>query len=207
MSGARCTRRPRSMLRFVRIRSSQARRLVPGWKERHERNARAYASCIRSSASSRVDTSLLATRYTWSARSSASSSKRTRSRASSASFLGSASGVVSPIAATLAIVSVSLWNARGRLVIPVSGRAAAGAAAHGRLRLDRFELAGAALGHRGQDRLAIGLLVVPLQQHLAHQVRVRELEALVAAQRAREAADAALAADAADLDRLGASHL
>ena len=66
--------------------------LVPGWKERHERNALAYVSCIKSSASSRVDTSLLATRYTWSASSSASSSKRTRSRASSASLLASTSG-------------------------------------------------------------------------------------------------------------------
>ena len=37
----------------------------------------------------------------------------------------------------------------------------------------------------------------------AHQVRVRGLEPLVAAERAREAADAALAANAADLDRLG----
>ena len=74
--------------------------------------------------------------------------------------------------------------------------------------LDRFELPEAGPGHRGQDRLAVGLLVVPLELHLAHQVRVRELEALVPAQRAGEAADAALAADAADLDRLGASgHL
>src|SRR5262245_46938012 len=40
------------MLRFVRIRSSHARRFVPGWYCCHERKARAYVSCIRSSASS-----------------------------------------------------------------------------------------------------------------------------------------------------------
>ena len=57
--------------------------------------------------------------------------------------------------------------------------------------LDRFLLPKAGLGHRGEDRVAVGPLVVPLQQHLAHQVRVRGLEALVTAQRASEAADAA----------------
>ena len=60
--GARCARRPRSMLRFVRMRSSQARRFVPGVYERQLRNARAYVSCIRSSASSREPTSCRATR-------------------------------------------------------------------------------------------------------------------------------------------------
>ena len=41
------------MFRLVRIRSSQARRFVPGVYECQLRNARAYVSCIRSSASSR----------------------------------------------------------------------------------------------------------------------------------------------------------
>ena len=37
------------------MRRSQARRFVPGVNERQLRNARAYVSCTRSSASSRVD--------------------------------------------------------------------------------------------------------------------------------------------------------
>src|SRR6266498_3539369 len=65
-----------------------------------ETYARAYVSCIRSSASSREPTRCRATRKTWSDRSSASSSKRTRSRASSAMRLVSA-WVGSLTAATL----------------------------------------------------------------------------------------------------------
>ena len=55
-SGVRCSRRPRSTLRFVRIRRSQARRFVPGVYDCQLRNALAYVSCTRSSASSRVAT-------------------------------------------------------------------------------------------------------------------------------------------------------
>src|SRR5215210_753022 len=71
MSGVRWTLRPRSMLRFVRIRKSHARRFVPGWNDRQLRKARAYVSWTRSSASSREPTSRRATPYTWSDRSRA----------------------------------------------------------------------------------------------------------------------------------------
>jgi hypothetical protein len=50
------------MLMLVRIRSSQARMFVPGWNERQLRKARAYVSCISSSASSRDDARWRATR-------------------------------------------------------------------------------------------------------------------------------------------------
>src|SRR5829696_10356459 len=53
------------------------------------------------------------------------------------------------------------------------------------------------------DRLTARPLVVPRDHDLPHQVRVRRLEPLVAAQRTRQPAHAALAAHAADLDRLG----
>ena len=92
------------------MRSSHARRFVPGVNERQLRNARAYVSCIRSSASSREPTRCRATRKTWSDRSSASSSKRTRSRASSAMRLASVC-VGSLMAATLtnALVFARTW--------------------------------------------------------------------------------------------------
>src|SRR5215208_3327296 len=106
MSGARCERRPRSMFRFVRMRSSHARRFVPDVYCRQLRNARAYVSWTRSSASSREPTRRLATRYTWSESSSASSSKRTRSRASVARRRAS-SGRVSLIRAT---VPALIWR-------------------------------------------------------------------------------------------------
>ena len=61
----------------------------------------------------------------------------------------------------------------------------------------------AAARQRGEQVVATRLLVVPGERDLAHQVRVRLLEARVVAQRHGEAADAALAADAGHLDRLG----
>ena len=61
-------------------------------------------------------------------------------------------------------------------------------------------------GHFRQQRLAVGLVVVPREDDFAHQVRVRELEAVVSSEGAREAADAALAADPAHLKRLGLRH-
>src|SRR5512133_2499257 len=72
--------------------------------------------------------------------------------------------------------------------------------------LDLLERPEPCFGHRGQDRVAVGSLVVPLELDLTHQVRVREPEPLVAPQRSGEPADAALAADAADLDRLGSGR-
>jgi len=68
--------------------------------------------------------------------------------------------------------------------------------------LDRLDLAEAALREGCKERLAIRSLVVPAEDDLAHQVRVRELESLLASEHRREAADAPLAADPADLDRL-----
>ena len=56
--------------------------------------------------------------------------------------------------------------------------------------------------HRGDERVAIGALVVPLKGHVPHQRRVGELQAFVALQGGSEPHHAALAADAADLDRL-----
>ena len=50
-------------------------------------------------------------------------------------------------------------------------------------------------------------LLVPLERHLAHEVGVRVLDALVPAQSAREATDAPLAAHAAHHDRLGRHHV
>src|SRR5205085_3759142 len=85
----------------VRMRSSHARRFVPGVYDRHDRNARAYVSCTSSSASSREFERCRATRYTWSERPSASSSKRTRSRASAAMPRAFVSGVISATAATV----------------------------------------------------------------------------------------------------------
>src|SRR6185312_2754386 len=49
--------------------------------------------------------------------------------------------------------------------------------------------------------VAGGALVVEAERHLAHEIRVRELEPLVTFERLREPHHAALAADAADLDR------
>src|SRR5215207_1608235 len=71
---------------------------------------------------------------------------------------------------------------------------------------DRLEQAEACLRHRGEDRFPVGALVVPFELDLAHQVRVRELEAVVTAQGAGKPTDAALAADAADLDGFGSSR-
>src|SRR5215204_908174 len=90
------------MFKFVRMRRSQARRFVPGVKDCQLRNARAYVSCIRSSASSLDRETPRATRYTWSASASASSSNLTRLRAPSASRRASFEEV-SLIPATLAI--------------------------------------------------------------------------------------------------------
>src|SRR5438105_7362506 len=64
------------------------------------------------------------------------------------------------------------------------------------------DLAEAGAGERREQRLAVRPLVVPAEDDLPHEVRVRELEALLAAQGARQAADATLAADPAHLDRL-----
>src|SRR5207302_2721727 len=58
------------------------------------------------------------------------------------------------------------------------------------------------LREAGEDRVAVGALVVPFQVHLTHQVGARLLEPRVPLKRAREPADAALAADSTDLDRL-----
>src|SRR5581483_12132190 len=64
-------------------------------------------------------------------------------------------------------------------------------------------LAKASLREPPEQRLPARLLVVPGERDLAHQVRVRVLEPVLALERAREAHHAVLAADAADLDRLG----
>lgn len=61
----------------------------------------------------------------------------------------------------------------------------------------------AAAGQRGDQIVTTRLLVVPRERDLAHQVRVRLLEAGVVAERCGEAADTAFAADAGHLERLG----
>ena len=65
--------------------------------------------------------------------------------------------------------------------------------------LDDLELAEPGLRHRRDERIARGLLVVPGERDLPHQVRVRALETVVAAQRRGEPVDAPLAADARDV--------
>src|SRR3954449_11674478 len=160
------------MFRFVRMRSSHARRFVPGVYERHDLNARAYVSWTSSSASSRDPLRCRATRKTWSASASASSSKRTRSRASVAILVAS-----SVITATVTKSTCSSCGA-----FPVG-------------KLDDRDLAEAGLRHHGEQVVPGRLLVVPRERHLAHEVRVRALEALVPGQRGGESVDAALAAD------------
>ena len=64
----------------------------------------------------------------------------------------------------------------------------------------------AGLAQRGEQGFAVGALVVPGERQLAHQVRARGLEAVVAGQRRSDAIDATLAADPADLNRLGLQH-
>src|SRR5512145_2871630 len=70
----------------------------------------------------------------------------------------------------------------------------------------RGNLVEAGAGQRGDDRLPRGLLVVPLERDLSHEVRVRVLDPLVPAESAGEPADAALAAHARDLDGGARSH-
>src|SRR4026207_1767803 len=60
------------------------------------------------------------------------------------------------------------------------------------------DFGGAGPGERRGGLVLRGLPVVPFECYLAHEVRVRVLDALVTAQRAGEPPDAALAADAAD---------
>src|ERR687891_2729883 len=67
----------------------------------------------------------------------------------------------------------------------------------------RHGRAKAPAGERLEDDLPGRLPVVPRQPHLAHEVRARRLEPLVAAQDAGEPGHAPLAPDPAHLDRLG----
>src|SRR4051812_11835002 len=64
------------------------------------------------------------------------------------------------------------------------------------------DLAEPGVRHRREQFLTRGSLVIPGKRDLAHEVRVRGLEALVPAERAGKPVDAALAADAAHLNRL-----
>src|SRR5579883_986518 len=172
------------MLRFVRMRSSHARRFVPGVNERHERNALAYVSWTRSSASSFDPTMWRATRYTWSASSSASSSKRTRARESEASLRAELSAASVKVVAT-----IDARTGGGARLFPASGNPG--------------ELAEAAARERVEQRLARRALVVPREPHLAEQVRGRVEQPVVPLEDAAEPHDALLAADAGHLDRLG----
>src|SRR5262249_18701224 len=119
----------------------------------------------RSSASSREETSRRATRYTWSERSRASSSKRTRSRASAANRRDSVSCVVSGTRATLAAVSQALQRrGSGWLFRAVDAQRAATdpIAKRFRLRLGRDELTPPG-GSGGIDRsevLALGFEIL-----------------------------------------------
>src|SRR5262245_55047453 len=109
-----------------------------------------------------------------------------------------ASGVISAITATV-LQRPELWcDSR-----PAVGISTPGETPPEDEDLDGGDLAEAGLRHRIEEGLARGRLVVPAERDLAHEVRVRKLEALVPAQRAGEPVDAALTADAADLDRLG----
>ncbi len=56
---------------------------------------------------------------------------------------------------------------------------------------------------RGEDGVSLDSLVVPRERELTHEVGVRRLDAVQAAQRAAKAHDAALAADPAHLNGLG----
>src|ERR687891_1739292 len=176
MSGERCSRRPRSMFRLVRMRRSHARKFVPGVYERQLRNARAYVSCTRSSASSRVETSRRATRYTWSDRSSTSSSKRTRSRSCSAMRRASVSGLIAPD-------SNSATNGDRRL----------------------FRGLEACPLERAHDLVAREALVVPGEGDLTHEVGVRALETREGLKRSAQPLHAVFAANARHLDGLSAN--
>src|SRR5215218_6304348 len=163
------------MLWLVRMRRSQARRLVPGVNELQLRKARAYVSWTRSSASSRLETSRRATRYTCSASSSTSSSKRTRSRSCSAIRRASVSGLIAPDSNSATSSASRLFLGRGREARTLK---------------------------RAQDVLACDALVVPGEHDLADQVRVRRLETLERLECRAEPLHAPLAADAGHLDRL-----
>src|SRR6188474_3666062 len=165
------------------MRRSHARRFVPGVNDLQLRNALAYVSCTRSSASSREPTSRLATRYTWSASASASSSKCARSRASVAMRRASRASVSGP---------ASLTGVPYRCPVQVPGTRC------GRPLFPLVRDFGkAGPGERRDDLVLRRLPVVPFECDLAHEVRVRVFDALVTPQHAGESPDATLAAHAA----------
>ena len=185
-------RRPRSVFRFVRIRSNHARMFVPGVKrppapERPRvRLLHQFLGLLsRADESARHAVDLVCELERLLLEVDAITSLACDAPAGLAFGIGCL-GLAHR--ATLAIGSSRPETPSGPRLFPDRGSG---------------DLAKAAACERRNERIATRHLVVPAENDATHQVRVGRLQTLVAAQRARQPADAALAAYAADLDRLG----